>query len=167
MSKTAGKRGSRRGKTENETADIKNSTVELAGRAADSRSGKDHLEEKTGNGYLDGKLPEDESVFLTQTRSCPAAGIDQMTGWVQVNFETGATVAVVHLAICPPMPTVPEIEVEQESGGEVDFRITQKQPYGIRMEVRRKTTEETEEPVRLAFFAEAGKMANSAVILSE
>jgi len=104
------------------------------------------------------ETPIDESeeegrVISSQRRTRTADGAEQITGEALVEFEEGAEVEVVNVAFCPSFKGVPTFEYEQVSGADVAIKTTLIQPFGVRLEVRRRNASTENEPTRLEFFA--------------
>lgn len=53
----------------------------------------------------------------------------------RVSVQAGADREVVHLPIHPPFATIPEVDAFVISGAESRIRVTQKQRFGLRLEV--------------------------------
>ena len=62
---------------------------------------------------------------------------DAIEGQTAVEFAAGQRNATVHLSICPPMLSVPEIECEVLDHPQIEWKVAAQHPYGMRLEVRR------------------------------
>lgn len=73
---------------------------------------------------------------------------DQVEGQITVEFAAEQQHATVHLSMCPPLPSTPEIECEVPEDTDLNWKVTAVHPYGVRLEVRRPRT--ASEPARIA-----------------
>jgi len=96
---------------------------------------------------------EEGTVISCQQRTRTADGAEQITGEALVEFREDADVEVVNVAFCPSFKGVPTFEYEQVSGVDVAIKTTLIQPFGVRLEVRRRNASVEDEPTRLEFFA--------------
>jgi hypothetical protein len=90
----------------------------------------------------DGSDPElvalaDESVTQWLQRSRPAPGEERIDGMTRVEFAPGEKQIAVHVAFCPPLPTVPVVTCELLDDADVRLRVTTVQTYGVRIEAKR------------------------------
>ena len=90
----------------------------------------------------DGSDPElvalaDESVMQWMQRSRPAPGEERIDGMTRVEFAPGEKQIAVHVAFCPPLPTVPVVTCELLDDADVRLRVTTVQTYGVRIEAKR------------------------------
>ena len=110
------------------------------------------------------ETPDDETeeaalLISSQRRTKTADGEERISGEALVEFEEDAEIAVVNIAFCPSFEGAPTFEYEQVSGAEVAIKTTLVQPFGVRLEVRRRNASTFEdasdenEPTRLEFFA--------------
>lgn len=60
---------------------------------------------------------------------------EQIEGRASVEFAPSQQHAALHLSICPPLASAPEIECETPEG--VEWKVTALHPYGVRLELRR------------------------------
>ncbi len=107
-----------------------------------------------------GDESEEEGLLISsQRRTKTADGEEQIAGETLVEFEEDAEIAVVNIAFCPSFEGTPTFEYEQVSGAEVAIKTTMLQPFGVRLEVKRRNASTSEdasdenEPTRLEFFA--------------
>lgn len=144
----------------------------LAGFLPGLFSGPDAFDGEAGDGELDEELIEEEpSADQTGVlnRFDSDSGRERIEGWIRVRFDSTEEVSVAHLSFCPPFATRPELEIAQVSGPEVRITVTDVEPFGARVEVKRRRSEVREaddenegvvagsfidDSVRLAFFAE-------------
>jgi hypothetical protein len=61
--------------------------------------------------------------------------LEQIEGLGVVEFSPGQQHAAMHLSICPPLASAPEIECETQDG--IEWKVTALHPYGVRLELRR------------------------------
>jgi len=101
-------------------------------------------------------VPPDEIVQQI-TRRRNNDGTEQVFGWIRAAFASGQRTGSVHLAFCPPLGAVPELEVEQTDGPESRIKTSQVLSYGARVDL--KLAEPAEQPttVLLQFLATARK----------
>jgi hypothetical protein len=64
-------------------------------------------------------------------------GVEMIEGTVRVFFEVGQKRAHLHVPFSPPLQGLPEVECEPVSDDSVRCKVAVRQPYGIRIEVRR------------------------------
>ena len=64
-------------------------------------------------------------------------GGEMIDGTIRVFFEVGQKRAHLHVPFSPPLPGLPEVECEAVSDDTVRCKVAVRQPYGIRIEVRR------------------------------
>lgn len=62
---------------------------------------------------------------------------DQIEGQITVDFTADQQHATVHLTMCPPLPSTPEIECEVPGEMDLEWKVAAVHPYGVRLEVRR------------------------------
>lgn len=82
------------------------------------------------------RVPPDELVNQSWSRSTAANASDVLRGWTQASFAAGARTASVHLAFCPPFIAVPEVELRQLDGPAARLKVAQLFPYGARIDVK-------------------------------
>lgn len=100
-------------------------------------------------------LPPDVDQQLAYYRS--STGAAWVEGIYRVRFIGAQKLAEIHLAFCPPLPSRPGIEVQWLQGGasaqSVQWQVVQAEPYGGRVEVRRRDNSETGREVVLMIVA--------------
>ncbi len=70
------------------------------------------------------------------TRRHTAEGDDLVEGWLRVRLEPGQRNTHAHIAFCPPLARVPQLEFEQADGPSARVKLGQALPYGARFEVK-------------------------------
>ncbi len=80
--------------------------------------------------------PATEVVFQQWTRSQLPDGSQQVFATLRAELSPGQRTASVHLAFCPPLPLVPEIEFEQIDGPEARIQQGEVYRHGARLDVR-------------------------------
>ena len=102
----------------------------------------------------------DGETLATQRRVRTEDGGTQIFGSVAVEFEADAEVAPVFIAFCPPFEGVPSFEFEQVAGPEIAVAASSVQPFGVRLEAKRRITQPAEtqevandEIIRIEYFA--------------
>ncbi|MDO4557814.1 MAG: hypothetical protein Q4C47_02485 [Planctomycetia bacterium] len=71
------------------------------------------------------------------TRSRSGNGLDRLDGWLRIEMPAERRVVPLHLPVFPPMTTIPILELEPESGPEVEITVVATFRQGIRLEIRR------------------------------
>jgi len=79
-------------------------------------------------------LPADV-VQLTTRRRLPD-GKEAIEQFVRCTFADSDPLGVVHVAFCPPLVTMPTVEVDQLDGPEAAVKTTLAEAFGTRLEVR-------------------------------
>jgi hypothetical protein len=74
-------------------------------------------------------------------------------GHVRVDFAEGAREATVHVAFCPPLPSVPTVELEDIDGLGWELKTAAAYPYGLRITVRRGPRETAAAAGHVAYWA--------------
>jgi|GEM_PF-4182444 len=64
-------------------------------------------------------------------------GAERIEGTVHVQFAKGQRDLAVHIAICPPLSQIPEVEVEDLDGNDWEVKVAAAYAYGLRLSVRR------------------------------
>lgn len=75
-------------------------------------------------------------VVQQSTRIRTAAGLDRLSGWLQMSLETGERNATAHIAFCPPFVETPRISLRQTAGPAGRVRAVQILPHGVRLELK-------------------------------
>ncbi len=140
-------------------SDSKNEIFESARVETTEQNDKLSFEKPEKNGLdVNVETPDDETeevalLISSQRRTKTADGEERISGEALVEFEENAEIAVVNIAFCPSFEGAPTFEYEQVSGAEVAIKTTLVQPFGVRLEVRRRNASDENEPTRLEFFA--------------
>ena len=105
----------------------------------------------------------DGQTLATQRRVRTEEGGTQIFGSVAVEFEGDAEVAPVFIAFCPPFEGVPSFDFEQIAGPEIAVAASSVQPFGVRLEAKRRVAQTSEmletqevadaETIRIEYFA--------------
>lgn len=77
----------------------------------------------------------DGNVFQQITRSHEGE-LERISARLRLDFSVGQRVVVTHIAFCPPLAAVPELEAEVTDGPDASVSLTNVQTFGLRMEVR-------------------------------
>lgn len=105
---------------------------------------------------LDVVVPGDD-VLQQLTLSLDAEGRQQWQGWLRMPIEPGQRTGALHVAFCPPLAGVPEVDIEQVDGPECRVTVAQALPFGVRLEL--KLSDAAEEPDRVVLrFAAVEKV---------
>jgi hypothetical protein len=76
-------------------------------------------------------------------------------GHQRVTFAEGQREATVHIALCPPLPTKPQVELDDSDGLGWELKVAAAYPYGIRITVRRPVRQTVAQSGRIAWWASA------------
>ncbi|MEN6449978.1 MAG: hypothetical protein ABFC96_05775 [Thermoguttaceae bacterium] len=96
-----------------------------------------------------------ENVIQQLTRSRADDGAEQIAGWLRARFAPGQRTVSIHVAFCPPLESVPEVEVEQVDGPEARIKAAQSLPYGVRLDLKLVAAIDEPASVLLQFSARA------------
>ncbi len=105
-----------------------------------------------------GEIDEGQSLWLSRRTTDDT---EQIEGWVRVEFAAGQRETMIHVAFCPPLPGIPEIETEDLEGSDLEIRVAAAFAFGARISVRRSNPLEESTTDRVGFFAQA-RAANRA-----
>jgi hypothetical protein len=94
-----------------------------------------------------------ESVTQQVTRSCDDAGRDSIHALLRGAFAPGQRSLSLHVAFCPPMEVVPQIDAEQLEGAAVIIKTPQVMPYGARIDLRLEHFSQRSESVLIRLHA--------------
>ena len=101
---------------------------------------------------------EDLAANVTQsivrTRDDDAEAI---SGTLRADFQTGERTVYTHIAFCPPLAGLPQIEVEQTDGPDATIKVAQILSHGARFDVRLHSAPNEPTQVELAFHAFAAE----------
>ena len=89
-------------------------------------------------------------------------GRETLEGEFTAVFTAGQKQAVVHLAFCPPLHGIPELECEPIDGADVRWKLAVAQPYGARIDVHRGGPLGHPAEIRLAWFATVDRQISEA-----
>lgn len=120
-----------------------------------------------------GETPHPAAVFLSDEEAEPADeepddGIttqwmtrrdepdgEAIEGTVRVHFTPGQRESVVHVTFCPPLSSVPDVELECIDGDEWQLKTEAALPYGLRIQIRRSAGVTLDQSGRIAYLATA------------
>lgn len=85
-----------------------------------------------------------------------------LEGSAVAEFAAGQKLAVVHVAFCPPTFALPEVECEPVGEADVRWKLNVVQPFGLRIDVTRRSNFEEAETVPIGYFASADAPQRSA-----
>jgi hypothetical protein len=94
----------------------------------------------------------DDNVFQQLTR-WRAGHQEFVRGRLRVGFVPGQRLATVHAGFCPPLSSVPKIEILQADGPATTIKASQVLPYGVGFDVRLVEIPSTDETVEILFTA--------------
>ncbi len=94
----------------------------------------------------------DETTTQWMTRREEPDG-EAIEGTIRVHFAPGQREVVVHVTFCPPLLTLPEVELECVDGDDWQIKTEAALPYGLRIQVRRSTAVTLEQTGRIAYLA--------------
>ncbi len=103
----------------------------------------------------------DENTTQWMTRRQEPDG-EAIEGTVRVDFAAGQRDATVHVTFCPPLPSVPEVELECVDGEDWQIRPEAVLPYGLRIQVRRSEGIAIEQSGLVAYLATASRRSQAA-----
>ncbi len=133
-------------------------TLETAAVCVDAENGVANALDAE-NEFDDGEENGGETIAM-QRRVRTANGGTQIFGSVAVEFGGDAEVAPVFIAFCPPFEGVPAFDFEQIAGPEIAVRPSDVQPFGVRLEAKRRVAQASEpqevadsEKIRIEYFA--------------
>ncbi len=150
--------------SDEETSNEDAVTFEKTARCGGEEGGGETANE-TPLGAFDGENAElaeepDGETLATQRRVRTEGGGTQIFGSVAVEFEGDAAVAPVFIAFCPPFEGVPSFDFEQVAGPEIAVEPSSVQPFGVRLEAKRRNAQPSEtqevanvEKIRIEYFA--------------
>jgi hypothetical protein len=83
--------------------------------------------------------PPRAALLSACRREALAGGIEQVQGWVALDFVPGQRQQVAHVAFCPPFERVPNVQAalhDEPAASAARISVTQALPQGARIEVR-------------------------------
>ncbi len=95
----------------------------------------DEADTTTGSDTADPVWQQPEGLTLDRVRD--EFGGEQIMGTVIAEFAQGQKRAHLHIPFVPPLESIPEVEAEPVGDDPVRLKVAMRQPYGIRIEVRR------------------------------
>lgn len=98
----------------------------------------------------------DENTVMQLIRKKTPEGADHLEAFLRADFQANEKTIPVHLGFCPVFLQSPELEVHQLEGEEVDVKIVQLSPLGLRLDLKRPSSRTRAETVRLCVFATEG-----------
>jgi hypothetical protein len=107
----------------------------------------------------DGDVDEGQTLWLSRRMTDDT---EQIEGWVRVEFAAGQRETMIHVAFCPPLPGIPEIETEDLEGADLEIRIAAAFAFGARISVRRSGTLDASSTDRVGFIAQARSVNRAA-----
>ena len=78
----------------------------------------------------------DEHIVQQLTRVRDAELGEMVYGTLRADFEPNQRSVTLHVAFCPPLAMVPQMDIEQTDGPEARLKLAQVLPYGARVDVR-------------------------------
>jgi hypothetical protein len=105
-----------------------------------------------------GEVDEGQTLWLSRRTTDDT---EQIEGWVRVEFAAGQRETMIHVAFCPPLSGIPEIETEDLEGSDLEIRVAAAFAFGARLSVRRSGSLDEANSDRVGFFAQA-RAANRA-----
>ena len=91
--------------------------------------------ERLGDDLFDEIEPADD-VMQQLTFRTTAAGGQEISGWLRMPLAAGQRSGSLHVAFCPPLKDVPEVQAEAYSGPACRIKAAQVLPYGARLDVK-------------------------------
>ena len=106
-----------------------------------------------------GEESEEVSPDLLQqfTRLRTEDGGESIHALVRAHVPAGERLAVVHLALCPPLETTPKLTAHTIDS-EAEVKITQAETYGLRLEVRLPDTDTEPRQIVVEVLGEASPL---------
>ena len=99
----------------------------------------------------DAYLPPEVSQRLVRRQE--PDGSELLTGVVRACFEPGQKTTYVHVAFCPPFPSLPLCDAEAIDGPDAEVKVNQVVGHGLRLEVRLEKVEHEIASVLVEFVA--------------
>lgn len=93
------------------------------------------------------------SVTQSLVRTTSADGSETITGQLRAVLRPGERTTFLHVAFCPPLPSVPQIKFHQIAGAAAEIKLTQSQTYGARFDLRLLREFSTAAEVQIKFTA--------------
>jgi len=80
---------------------------------------------------------------------------DVVEGIATATFLAGQKQAVLHVPFCPPFAETPQVDCEPAEGDDVRWKVAVAAPYGIRIDVTRRSDIDHPADIPLSYFASA------------
>ncbi|MDE0935046.1 MAG: hypothetical protein OSA89_03960 [Mariniblastus sp.] len=80
------------------------------------------------------QILETPGLFQHVTRS-DQEGLETVVGYFRIDFEPNSQRHILHIPFSPPFKTIPQVETNTLGEQEARIRITDRQKFGLRMEV--------------------------------
>jgi hypothetical protein len=106
-----------------------------------------------------GEIDAGQTLWLSRRTT---EDTEQIEGWVRVEFAAGQRETMIHVAFCPPLPGIPEIETEDLEGSDLEIRVAAAFAFGARISVRRSGRLDEVSTDRVGFFAQARSVNRAA-----
>jgi hypothetical protein len=101
-----------------------------------------------------GHFPPNRLQQLTRFRD--EEGAEVIQGTLRAELKPGQRVHHLHVAFCPPLPSIPEFAFEQTDGPEAALTLGQIETYGARLDLRLASPAEEGERLVVEFYARCG-----------
>jgi hypothetical protein len=111
----------------------------------------------SSSALLEEQEPTEPAADVLQqlTLRTTAAGAQEVSGWLRMPLVPGQRTANLHVAFCPPLASVPEVQAEAVSGPGCRIKLAQAMCYGVRLEVKLDSPAAAGDNVLVWFFAAA------------
>ncbi len=80
------------------------------------------------------QILETPGLFQHVTRS-DQEGLETVVGYFRIDFEPNSQRHILHVPFSPPLKTIPQVDTNTLGEQEARIRITDRQKFGLRMEV--------------------------------
>lgn len=107
------------------------------------------------------ELDIDQSTTQWMSRRQDETG-ETVEGTVRVEFAPGQRETIAHVTFCPPLATVPEVELECVDGEDWELKPEAALPYGLRIQVRRSSMVAMEQSGLVAYLATSSRTLKAA-----
>lgn len=87
---------------------------------------------------VDKGVNDSNKLIASQTRIRTTLGFINIDGSLLIELEKGCDFTPVYISFCPPFEKIPNFEFETSSEEDVNVKVSSLQPFGVRLEVRRK-----------------------------
>lgn len=118
-----------------------------------NRNGSLHRRSPPPSSMRKVKTPDPFILQQQMTRGESEDGAEMLSGSLRLAFAPGQRTGSAHVAFCPPLRAIPEMEVLQVEGPEARIKMTQLLPYGARFDLKLAAASEEPTTVVLAFTA--------------